>query len=158
MKLIALTTHIHAPILRCFNLSLSIDLHQHSATSTNEKAIAGITSGLIGLNETVTWKATHFGFPQVLTVQITDMHRPSYFKDVMLSGAFKRMEHEHFFEERNGVTIMNDRFLFEAPFLLIGRLAENLFLEKYLTSLLLKRNEIIREVAESEKYRLYLGE
>lgn len=37
-----------------FDLCRSIDLHLISTSKTNEKAIAGKTSGLINLNETVT--------------------------------------------------------------------------------------------------------
>ena len=54
MPTIYLTIEINAPIERCFDLSRSIDLHTLSTSHTNEKAIAGVTSGLIGLNEEVT--------------------------------------------------------------------------------------------------------
>ena len=50
-----------------FDLSRSIDLHKLSTVHTNETAIAGRTSGLIGLNESVTWRAKHFGIYQKLT-------------------------------------------------------------------------------------------
>ena len=64
MPTINLTTLIDAPIERCFNLSLSIDLHAASTFGTNEKAVAGITTGIIKQGETVTWQATHFGIQQ----------------------------------------------------------------------------------------------
>jgi hypothetical protein len=34
----------------------NIDVHQQSTVKSNETAIDGITSGLINLNETVTWR------------------------------------------------------------------------------------------------------
>ncbi|MFT5512607.1 MAG: hypothetical protein ACI8SE_001005 [Bacteroidia bacterium] len=61
MSTITVKTHINAPTERVFDLSRSIDLHQISTQQPSEKAIGGKTSGLIGLNETVTWKAKHFG-------------------------------------------------------------------------------------------------
>jgi hypothetical protein len=61
MPKIELTTHINAPIGRVFDLSRSIDLHMESTKKTGEKAIAGKTSGLIELGETVIWRAKHFG-------------------------------------------------------------------------------------------------
>jgi hypothetical protein len=64
---IDLTTIINAPIEICFDLSRSIDLHQQSTQQTHEKAIAGRTTGLIELNEFVTWQATHFLITQKLT-------------------------------------------------------------------------------------------
>ena len=67
MPKIELTTIIDAPIERCFDLARSIDLHKLSTAGTDEEAIAGVMSGLIGKNEQVTWKAKHFGITQKLT-------------------------------------------------------------------------------------------
>jgi hypothetical protein len=53
-------TSISAPVEFCFDLARSIDLHTQSMQHTGEKAVAGTTIGLIGLNETVTWRARHF--------------------------------------------------------------------------------------------------
>jgi len=51
---IDLVTRIAAPVERCFDLARSIDLHMASTDRTGEQAIAGITSGLIGLEQEVT--------------------------------------------------------------------------------------------------------
>src|SRR5215467_10893054 len=48
---IELTTHISAPLERCFHLCRSIDLHMASTNWTGEKAVAGVTSGLIGADQ-----------------------------------------------------------------------------------------------------------
>jgi ligand-binding SRPBCC domain-containing protein len=55
---------------------------------TNERAIAGRTSGLIQLAETVEWCARHFGITQKLTAKITTMDSPHSFTDEMVNGAF----------------------------------------------------------------------
>lgn len=65
MPVIILTTTINAPIERCFDLSRSIDLHMASTTKTNERAIAGVTKGLINKGEQVTRLAKHFGIDQI---------------------------------------------------------------------------------------------
>ena len=62
-----------------FDLSRSIDLHTISTKKTKEEAIAGKTSGLISLNETVTWKAKHLGFYQILTSKITEISISNFF-------------------------------------------------------------------------------
>ena len=51
MPAITLTTQVNAPIETVFDLSRSIDLHVESTYQTNEKAIAGCTSGLINLGD-----------------------------------------------------------------------------------------------------------
>src|SRR5690606_24024605 len=84
MERIYLETIINAPIERVFDLARSIDLHKLSALNTNEKAIAGKTSGLINEGETVTWRAKHLGIYQILTVQITKLERPYFFEDKMV--------------------------------------------------------------------------
>jgi hypothetical protein len=61
MPSIELATSIAAPIERVFDLARSIDLHMKSTSRTGERAIAGTTSGLIGLGQGVTWRARHFG-------------------------------------------------------------------------------------------------
>jgi hypothetical protein len=59
---IQLTTAIAAPIARCFDLSRSVYLHMASTNWTGERAIAGVTAGLIGLGQEVTWSGRDFGF------------------------------------------------------------------------------------------------
>ena len=110
MPVIKLKTEINATIDIVFDLSRSVDLHKISVGHTNEKAISGKTSGLIGLNETVTWRAKHFGIYQELTSKITTFNRPFYFTDELVKGVFHQFKHEHLFEQRNEKTIMTDIF------------------------------------------------
>ena len=123
---------IHAPIEICFDLSRSIDFHMITANKTNEKAIAGRISGLIKLDETVTWRAKHFGIYQILTSKITALQYPNYFVDEMISGLFKSLRHQHIFEKKNDYTVIKDIFEFESPFGLFGRMFNHLFLTAYL--------------------------
>ena len=147
MPLIHLTTEIKAPIQVVFDLSRSIDFHQESVSETGEKAIAGRTSGLIELGETVTWEAVHFKVKQQLTTKITAMNPPYSFTDEMVKGIFKSLKHEHLFSEENGITTMVDLFYFEAPLGLLGKLANILVLKKYMTHFLRVRNAAIKKSA-----------
>ncbi|MEO9885124.1 MAG: SRPBCC family protein [Balneola sp.] len=158
MPKIVLRTEIQAKKDIVFDLSRSIDLHTVSTKQTNETAIAGKISGLIGLNESVTWKAKHFGIYQTLTSKVTEFERPVYFADEMVKGAFKSFKHEHHFEELNGKTTMTDIFDYRSPFGLLGRLVDSLFLKKYMTDLLEKRNRVVKEFAESDKWKKVLNQ
>jgi ligand-binding SRPBCC domain-containing protein len=148
MDRIELTTSINAPIGRCFDLARSIDLHVESTKQTGEKAIAGRISGLIELGETVTWRAKHFGIWQNLTSKITAFDYPNSFTDEMVNGAFKSIRHEHLFYSANGGTLMKDVFMFESPLGIFGRLANFLFLRRYMANLLKTRNQVIKAAAE----------
>ncbi|MBX9850636.1 MAG: SRPBCC family protein [Cytophagaceae bacterium] len=156
MPIIELKTEINAPIERCFDLTRSIDLHKISTVHTNEEAIAGVTSGLIGLNEEVTWKAKHFGVTQTLQSRITGFMYPYYFRDEMLKGTFKKIRHDHLFKEQNGMTTMEDHFDFESPAGIAGRIFNRLILKAYLKKLLKDRNAIIKEFAETDKWKMVL--
>lgn len=153
MERIYLETIINAPIERVFDLARSIDLHKLSALNTNEKAIAGKTSGLINEGETVTWRAKHLGIYQNLTVQITKLERPFLFEDKMLKGAFSRMEHIHKFESMTNQTKMIDVFDFESPFGILGKFVNRLFLKQYMTDFLLTRNKELKKIAESDAWK-----
>ena len=156
MSTIFLETIIKAPVERVFDLSRSIDAHIDAAFDTRERAVAGRTSGLIGLGETVTWSAVHFGLRQRLTVKITAMDRPHSFTDTMVSGAFKSMHHRHEFEAMEEGTLMKDYFAFEAPLGLLGRFAERLFLRRYMTHFLVQRNAVLKALAEGDAWAQYL--
>ncbi len=153
MPKIELRTEIKSTLEICFDLARSIDLHKISTSKTNEEAIAGRTSGLINLNETVTWRATHFGIRQKLTTQISAFDRPNYFQDEQIAGVFKSMVHEHRFEEHDGHVIMTDVFEFESPLGILGRLFNKLVLTRYMTKFLKDRNKIIKEYAETGKWK-----
>jgi ligand-binding SRPBCC domain-containing protein len=156
MATIELVTLIHAPRERCFDLSRSIDLHVASTARTGERAVGEIASGLLTLGQEVTWSARHFGVRQRLTSRITAYDRPAHFRDSMVSGAFKRFDHDHFFEEQGSATEMRDVFDFESPLGPLGRIADALVLTRYLRGFLLERNEVIKRAAESEGWRSLL--
>src|SRR5262249_22735682 len=132
----------------CFDLSRSIDVHVASTAHTEERAVAGVTSGLMGLGDEVTWEAVHLGVRQRLTSRITEFDRPRRFVDEMVRGAFARFRHEHEFRAIGEVTRMLDIFDFTSPLGILGRLADAVFLERYVLRLLERRNEHIKRVAE----------
>ena len=156
MPRIELRTEIKADKEIVFDLSRSIDLHKISTEHTNETAIAGKISGLIALNESVTWRAKHFGIYQRLTSKITEFDRPNYFADEMVSGAFSKFKHEHHFKDLNGGTLMIDYFDYKSPIGILGKLADYIFLVKYMNDLLTERNRIVKEFAESDKWKRIL--
>ena len=156
MPVIQLSTVIHAPRDRVFDLARSIDAHQDSTGGTEERAVAGVTKGLIGMNEEVTWEARHFGVRQRLTVRVTAFDRPRHFRDVMISGAFKSMAHDHTFAEDPAGTLMIDRFEFKSPFGIMGAMVDWVFLASYMRRFIIRRNEILKQVAESANWSRYL--
>ena len=155
MKMIRLATWIDAPVERCFLLSLNVDLHIASAGSTRERAIDGVTSGLIREGETVTFEGWHFGRRWSHTSLIDLMRLYSYYRDVMTAGVFEHFEHDHHFAVMDDGTRMRDEIRFSAPGGILGRLAET-FVRRHLIAFLEERNAMIKRVAESQEWRRYL--
>jgi hypothetical protein len=156
MPKIELTTEIRSDIFICFDLARSIDLHIKSTSKTNENAVDGVISGLIGLNEFVTWEATHFWIKQRLTSKITAFNRPYHFRDEQIKGIFKYFSHDHNFEEKDGKVIMRDVFIFQAPLGFLGTIVDRFLLKSYLENFLIERNMVIKDFAETEKWRAVL--
>jgi ligand-binding SRPBCC domain-containing protein len=156
MAIIELQSFVRAPVERCFDLSRSVDLHLHTSASTGEQVVGPITSGLLGLDEEVTWRARHFGVRQHLTSRITAYDRPAHFRDSMVRGAFARFDHDHWFDAQGGGTLMRERFDFHAPLGILGRIAERAFLTAYMRRFLEGRMETIRRVAEGDDWQRFV--
>lgn len=134
------TTRTSIPKAELFDRARSIDAHTQSMARSREVAVAGVTAGLISWGEEVTWRAWHFGVPVRMTSRITAMKTPDYFIDEQVRGPFRTFHHVHEFSADAGETVMIDRIAFTAPFGPAGRLAERLFLARYLRHLIEIRN------------------
>lgn len=153
MTQIKTSTIINAPIEIVFNNCRNIDVHQYSASKTNEKAIAGRTSGLINKGETVTWIGKHFGIYIQHQSIISEMDFPNYFVDEQLIGHFKSFKHQHFFIQKENLTIMTDILDYETPFGFIGKLFDKLLLVNHLTNFIIYRNTILKELSENHQHQ-----
>lgn len=102
-----------------------------------------MTSGRIGLGETVTWRATHFCIPLTMTSSVTGLEPPYRFLDEQVRGPFRAFHHEHLFEALDGGTRMIDRIRFDAPFGPVGRHVERPSWHLYLQKLIAVRGEYL---------------
>jgi hypothetical protein len=153
------TTLIHAPIDRVFDLSRSIEVHLLANVHENEQALAvgGLTTGLIGPGEHVTWRAKHFGLWHDLTSKATVVEPPTYLQVTMVKGIFRSMQADHVFRSLpSGATELRDTFAIAAPLPILGPIAEALFLRRYMIALNRERNAVIKQLAESDGWQRYL--
>ncbi|WP_127474451.1 SRPBCC family protein [Microbacterium sulfonylureivorans] len=130
-----------------FDVSLNIDAHLASMADSGEGAVAGVTSGAIGLGETVTWRARHFGIWFTMTSRISEADAPRRFVDEQVHGPFRVFRHEHRFAEVGGRTRMTDTLTVGSP--VFGRLVERLVLVPYLRQLIAQRNaHLLKSLSE----------
>ena len=149
MPIIRLQTRIAAPPERCFDLARDVELHQRSTAASRERAVAGVTSGKLGLGDSVTWRATHFGLTLQLTSRITEFDPPRRFVDEMVKGPFRRLRHTHEFHPVDRGTLMIDVFDYSSPFGILGWVADVVLIRGYLQRLLEHRNAFLKQVAEA---------
>ncbi|QLD11029.1 SRPBCC family protein [Microbacterium oleivorans] len=133
-----LVTESAVPAPALFELSLDIDAHLSSMSGSAERAVGGVTTGAIGLGETVTWRAKHFGIWWTMTSEITALDRPQRFVDQQARGPFKSFIHEHRFEQLSNGSRMIDVVTVGSP--IFGALAERLVLVPYLRRLIASRS------------------
>jgi hypothetical protein len=154
------TTLIGAPIDRVFDLSRSVEVHLLANVHDNEQALAigGVTTGLVDLGQQVTWRAKHFGFWHNLTSEFTAMEPPAYFQVTMVKGIFRFMQADHRLRSLpSGVTELKDIFAIAAPLPILGPIAEELFLRRYMVAVSRERNAVIKQLAESDDWQRYLS-
>ena len=155
LQTIRMTTWIAAPVERVFLLSLSVELHLDSARRSRERAVAGVTSGLMRSGDRVTWSGRHFGL-RLRHESVIDGWRPfTYFRDSMVSGTFRSFRHEHHFAAMDDGTRMRDELHFTAPLGRLGRMVEGR-VRAHLLHFLWQRNERIKQAAESGDWHRYL--
>jgi ligand-binding SRPBCC domain-containing protein len=142
---------IDAPIEKVFDAERDISLHARTQEHRNERAIGGVTHGLINLGDEVEWEAKHFGVRQRLRVRITHMERPHYFRDEMIKGAFKKFSHEHFFTQiESGRIQKRDVLRIAAPWGPVGYIVEWLFLSRYMKRFLVEKNRSLKKIIEEK--------
>ncbi len=156
MSTFIITTFIQNKPEVVFNLSRSIDLHLVSTADTKERAVAGITSGLINLHETVTWEANHLFKKRYFTSKITAFDFPFSFTDEMQKGDLKSFSHQHIFENKDNGTLMTDIIYLKAPYGILGKFVMWIFLKNYFKKLLIERNRVIIHYAETSLWQSIL--
>lgn len=154
MPRIIVETFILASPQLCFDYARDIGLHCETLKETEERAIAGTTSGRIELGESVTFEGKHLGLRRRLTAKIIEMDAPHRFVDQMTKGAFKALQHIHEFEmaQREGKngTLMRDTLQWTSPLGPLGFFADTVLLRRHLRKTLVLRNSRLKTLLERQ--------
>ena len=153
MYTVSETTHVNAPLDRCFLLGTSIKL---VSRTLRMHALERNESGLLQPNDQLIWHGWKFGLPQMHETLVTAYDRPHYFQDSMGRGRFKRYQHEHTFTEIDGHTLLHDKIRFSLPLGWAGDTVAKTVIVPYIASLLHSHLQLLKRVAESEEWRKYL--
>ena len=130
-----------------------IRIHTETTAQTRERAVSGVTDGMIGLGQTVTFEGTHFGIRQKMEVKVIEFDRPHLFVDEMIAGRFVSFRHVHEFKTIEKTTLMRDTLVWRSPYGFLGKIVDRLLIDRHLRTLVSRRNARLKELAESEANR-----
>ncbi|WP_329958792.1 SRPBCC family protein [Sporosarcina sp. G11-34] len=125
---------IVAPIELCFDLARTVEVPEGKHLLKVQIAVDGVTVGIMENADSVTWETKNFGIKQHITTKIIEMEKPYTFTDMMIEGALHSFSHTHEFIESDGGTMMTDTFTYSSPFGVLDKVADRLFLERYMRS------------------------
>ncbi len=148
MTTIVVETRIAAPIEICFDLARDVEAHIKTSSSTGERAVGGKTTGLLDLNDVVTFEAVHFGIRQQLTSRIVEFDRPRRFVDELVKGAFSSLRHVHEFAVHGDAVVMRDTLTWRSPLGPLGVIADKLFVESHMRSFMVQKQSELKAYAE----------
>jgi ligand-binding SRPBCC domain-containing protein len=154
MQNIRLTTWIKAPAERCFSLATCAEFHSLMAKFTAKGTPNGDLIDLC-VGDRLIWPGHYLGLQLRYTTRLQFIRPCSYFQEVLDVGSFRHFEHDHHFTPMNGGTRVRDEIRFVIPQGLLGPMTAPLT-RRYLFSRISLRNEILREVAESDLWMDYL--
>ncbi len=153
MNKIEFNTHIKAPIQHCFDLARSIDFHKLSAGPIKEESVAGCMTGLIGYNQHALMKSELWGLQFCTEIKIVKFNPPFFLSYEITDSRFISVFHDYYFYDISEETVMINHFYYQTKWGLPGELFRFLFLEKFLSRMITKRNDLLREYAETEKWK-----
>jgi ligand-binding SRPBCC domain-containing protein len=156
MPKIHLTSFIQAPVDRVFNLSRHLVLRKKSLMAPKEQLMSSSAENLVQQGETITFRAKHLGKTREVTARVTELTQPLHFTEEQVRGDLKSYRHEFHFKPADNGTILIDILEYEGPRDMLGSLASAFFLRKYLESIVRRQHQLLREYAESEKWRAVL--
>lgn len=146
---------VHAPIDRCFLLSTNVDIVHRELGMTAKPG--GRLHGLAEEGDLVRWEGWQLGMLHHHVSQIAEYQRPYVFQDKMVDGAFKSFEHDHHLREVGGGTVMEDELRFSLSYGGLGRLVARLIVAPHILRLMRQRFELLKKIAESDKWKKYVG-
>jgi ligand-binding SRPBCC domain-containing protein len=81
---------------------------------------------------------------------------PDGYTEEQIKGDLKSFRHEYHFKKVENGTIMIDLVEYDGPRDLAGSIAGKFFLKSYFENNVKKKNDLIRQYAESEKWKAVL--
>ena len=149
------TIFIEAPAERVFDLARNFTLLKKAFDKEQVNSTAAFN--FLGMGDTITIHAKHAGKLRSAMLRITGLQAAGNFVEEQVKGDLQSYRHEHHFKQIDNGTIMIDIIDYDYPRDVIGRLIGKIYFKSYLEKILVKRNELIRKYAESDRWKPLLA-
>src|SRR5579875_2816459 len=147
---------VKAPVERCFLLSTNVDI---VALTLKMRPTMPHDRKFVRLGDRVLWRGLLLGLPQFHESLLDPFVPPVYFRDSMIAGRFKSFAHDHRLTEcGDGLVRLYDEVRFQMPLGWLGELMGKCILAPHIRRLLRKRFALLKSLAESERWREYVGQ
>ena len=159
MPRIHLTSCIHAPVERVFDLSRSTSVHKAVLRTYRNGRLDGATDGIIGLQDKLTFSLTFMGRQRVVVTRIEEITPPTEMTSSLVKGrgSFDSLRHEQHFKSISNGTLLIDLLDYEVAYGGLGRILDKLLIKKFLKKYLEQKNGVIKQYAESDKWKVALA-
>ena len=157
MPVIHLTTIVHAPVERVFNLSRHRGLYVQCMQWHPQKHSASKSLGLLEEGELLSWQAKIFGKNRLFRTKLSQMQPVGFLQQVMPQSNWIHICHQQHFKPLANGAVMIDEFSFQPAHPAWNNLFLRLLVTPRLRRLLERKNAIMKQVAESEEWKQYLS-
>ena len=157
MANIQLTTFVAAPVPRVFNLSRNISIYRKVFNAPNERFDFSGSDNHLSPGDSVSIQARHISRFRSISLKVTSFEQPWYYQEELIKGDLPFYKHEHHFKEIDNGSIMIDVITYGHPNDLIGKMLASFYMKTYIEKLANERNRLIKEYAESEKWRVLIS-
>ena len=156
MGFIHITNFIAAPSEIVYDLSRHMLLQKTAMEKIGGKQVRGVSSGLLSNQDIVLWNIHFLKKDFLFNLKITDLTPGLFIQEEMFQGSFESFKHlRHFKKIQNG-TLVIDEIFYSLPKKFWSGWIDRFFVNGKLHELLKERNKILKEYAESNKWKALL--
>jgi hypothetical protein len=156
MSVIHVTNFISAPADLVFDLSRHILLQKKAMEKISVRQVRGVSSGLRSLNDTIMWSIPVMKKASLFSLKLTACIPGDQLTEEMTSGWLVSFKHDRHIKAIKNGTLVIDEVRYTLPKKFWSQVVDTFFLKGKISEMLEARNIVLKEYAESNKWRALL--
>ena len=157
MPNIHLTTFIGAPAERVLDLARHTSIYKSLFQNRNISYKPSASGNILSANESFTLEQKFLKKSRSVTLFVSEFRKGDFLQFSLRKGDIKEYRHDHYVKPVENGTLLIDKVEFGLPIDFFGQLAGKFFMHQKLEALIEARNSLIKQSAESEKWKMILA-